>query len=87
MKIAVKVGQTWVDRDKRMNGRTVRVERIEHRSKLVTSSPGISGTEQVAFAVCKIGATGRYTRLAVERMERQQGWLLVRDEALPQKRD
>ena len=72
MRLEVKPGQVWQDRDKRMNGRTVRV--IEVVRKNWMSRTG------ALIAVCKIGATNRTTSIAVERMERQQGWKLVRDE-------
>lgn len=85
----VKVGQVWKDNDKRCQGRTIRVEKIEHDSRHSVDGP-------VAFAVCitltesheraaRAGSpnyrstVGRVVRLRVDRMRpTATGWKLIK---------
>lgn len=76
--VEVKPGQTWTDLGKRMNGRTVRVERIDSVS-CTSVIRGEACNRVRLYAVCR-DAGGRYTRLSVERMSTQRFWRLVRDE-------
>lgn len=65
--ILVEPGQIWRDLDKRMNGRTVRVESVEDGKAVVRgkSGPGFN-------------YEGKSTKLSVRRMHKHStGWELV----------
>lgn len=69
----VKIGQTWIDLDKRMTGRTLRVVAIE---SWTNNSRGMPFDDPRAVVEDSVG---RQFRIAIRRMEKRHLFRLVRD--------